>query len=342
MLSDQARAAARIGKAQAPAIALAGFRCDTRRSSIQLLITGAGFASIWLIMWLCRDQGYWITLLLAFPAGGFLLRLFAIQHDCGHGSFFESRGLNDFVGRTLGVFTLTPYKYWRRLHATHHANSGNLDRRGIGDIEMLTVAEYRGLSRMRQIVYRLYRHPAVLLGIGPLYLFIFKHRLPFDLPLTQGQAWQSVLGTNLAICLLAAGMMWLVGPGDFIRIQLPPVVLASVAGVWLFFVQHQFEAAYWRREKNWNFRQAALHGSSYYRLPKLLQWMSASIGLHHVHHLSSRIPNYRLQEVLDQSPQLKAVRPLTLRQSLACITLSLWDEGAGKMIRFHDLSSLPH
>ena len=337
MLSDQGRGTARIGEAHTPAIALKGFRCDTTRSTIQLLITSAGFVLTWLIMWLCRDQGYWITLLLAFPAGGFLLRLFAIQHDCGHGAFFESRWLNDLVGRTLGVMTLTPYKYWRRLHAVHHANSGNLDRRGIGDIEMLTVAEYRVLPRMRQIAYRLYRHPLVLFVIGPLYLFMFKHRLPFDLPLTQGQAWQSVLGTNLAIFLLAAGMMWLVGPAAFIKIQLPLVVLASSAGVWLFFVQHQFEAAYWRREKDWSFRQAALGGSSYYRLPKILQWMTASIGLHHVHHLSSRIPNYRLQEVLEQTPQLKAARALSVRQSLACITLSLWDEDAGKMIRFHDL-----
>ena len=339
MLSDQRRRTARSLGAHSPAIALNTFRCDTTRSTIQLLTTSAGFVLTWLVMWLFRDQGYWITLLLAFPAGGFMLRLFAIQHDCGHGAFFKSRGLNDFVGRTLGVFTLTPYKYWRRLHAVHHANSGNLDRRGIGDIEMLTVAEYRGLSRMKQIAYRLYRHPIVLLGIGPLYLFLFKHRLPFDLPLTQGQAWQSVLGTNLAIIILVAAMMWLVGPGDFIRIQLPTVVLASSAGVWLFFVQHQFEAAYWRRDKDWNFREAALGGSSYYRLPKILQWMTASIGLHHVHHLSSRIPNYRLQEVLERTPELKASQELTLRQSLACITLSLWDEDAGKMIRFNDLGN---
>ncbi len=317
---------------------LSAFRCDTTRSVVQLLTTSAAFALAWIAMWWCQEEYYWLSLLLAFPAGGFLLRLFVIQHDCGHGAFFRTRRLNDWVGRTLGVITLTPYKYWRGLHAAHHATSGNLDRRGAGDIGTLTVREFRQLSPIRQIVYRLYRHPLVLFGLGPLYLFVLKHRLPFDLPLAQGQAWQSVLGTNLAILLLVSGLIWLVGPVAFFKIQGPLVVLGSSAGVWLFFVQHQFEAAYWRREMDWNFHQAALHGSSYYRLPRILQWMTASIGLHHVHHSSSRIPNYRLQEALEQTPALRAAPALTLAQSLGCVSLVLWDEGAGKMIRFRDLT----
>lgn len=323
-----------------PLPGLKAFGCVTRRSLVQLITTISGFALTWLAMWLMRGQAYGITLLLAIPTAGFLLRLFCIQHDCGHGAFFASRRLNDHVGRALGVVTLTPYRYWQRLHAAHHAHSGNLDRRGLGDIHILTVSEYRALSRPKKIAYRFYRHPAVLFGIGPLYLFLFKHRLPFDLPLSQAQAWQSVLGTNLAILLLASGMIWLMGPAAFVKILLPPVALASSAGVWLFFVQHQFEAAYWRREKDWSFRQAAVSGSSWYQLPKILQWVTASIGLHHVHHLSSRIPNYRLQEALVQTPQLRGAQALTMRQSLTCVSLSLWDEHAAKMIRFRDLRPL--
>jgi omega-6 fatty acid desaturase (delta-12 desaturase) len=316
---------------------LKGFRSDPRRSIGQLLITIMGFGFLWLIMWFSLPHGYWITLLLAIPTGGFLVRLFIIQHDCGHGSLFRSRRVNDLIGRAIGVLTLTPYGYWRRAHASHHANSGNLDRRGIGDIETLTVSEYDALSRWRKIAYRFYRHPFVLFGLGPPYLFIVKHRFPFDLPRTQKGSWASVLGTNVAIACLLTVMALLVGPVDFIKIQLPLVLLGSSAGVWLFFVQHQYETAYWRRDKDWDFYAAALHGSSHYTLPKALQWMTASIGLHHVHHICSQIPNYRLQECLDSIPELKAAPRLTMAQGLGCATLSLWDEQTGRMIRFRDL-----
>ena len=316
---------------------LKGFRSDPKRSIGQLLITVTGFGSLWLIMWFSLPHGYWITLLLAIPTGGFLVRLFVIQHDCGHRSLFRSRWINDLIGRAIGVITLTPYGYWRRAHASHHANSGNLDRRGIGDIETLTVSEYNALSRWRKITYRLYRHPIVLFGLGPSYLFMVKHRFPFDLPRTQKGSWASVLGTNIAIACLLTAMALLVGPVDFIKIQLPLVLLGSSAGVWLFFVQHQYETAYWRRSEDWDFYAAALHGSSHYRLPKALQWMTASIGLHHVHHVCSQIPNYRLQECLDCIPELKAAPRLTMAQGLGCATLSLWDEQAGRMIRFRDL-----
>jgi len=299
-------------------------------------VTSAALALLWLGMWVSLGHGYWITLLLAVPAAGFLVRLFIIQHDCGHGSLFRSRFANDLTGRILGVFTLTPYDYWRRTHAAHHATSGNLDRRGVGDISTLTVREYLALSRWRRLVYRLYRHPLVLFGIGPIYLFILKHRLPLDMPLRSG-VWRNLFATNAGIVALIAVLAVLVGPLALLKLHLPIVLLAASAGIWLFHVQHQFEESYWQRDPTWSFHQAALQGSSYYRLPRLLQWFTASIGLHHIHHLCSRIPNYRLQQCLDENPELHQVRRLTLLQSLQCARLSLWSEEAGRMIRFSDL-----
>ena len=313
---------------------------DVRRSIAQLLVTGSALALLWLGMWVSLGHGYWITLLLAVPAAGFLVRLFIIQHDCGHGSLFRSRLANDLTGRILGVFTLTPYDYWRRTHAAHHATSGNLDRRGVGDISTLTVREYLAMSRWRRLVYRLYRHPLVLFGIGPIYLFILKHRLPLDMPLRSG-VWRNLFATNAGIAALIAVLAILVGPLALLKLQLPIVLLAASAGIWLFHVQHQFEDSYWQRDPAWSFHQAALRGSSYYRLPRLLQWFTASIGLHHIHHLCSRIPNYRLQECLDENPELHEVRRLTLLQSLRCARLSLWSEESGRMIRFRDLRTIP-
>jgi acyl-lipid omega-6 desaturase (Delta-12 desaturase) len=311
---------------------------DPSRSIAQLLITGSALVLLWLGMWMSLGHGYWITLLMAVPAAGFLVRLFIIQHDCGHGSLFRSRLANDLTGRILGIFTLTPYDYWRRTHAAHHATSGNLDRRGIGDINTLTVREYLALSRWRRLVYRLYRHPLVLFGVGPIYLFILKHRLPLDMPLRSG-VWRNLFVTNLGIVALTAVLAVLVGPLALLKLHLPIVLLAASAGIWLFHVQHQFEDSYWQRDGSWNFHQAALQGSSYYHLPRLLQWLTASIGLHHIHHLCSRIPNYRLQECLDANPELHKVRRVTLLESLRCARLALWCEEAQRMIRFRDIKA---
>lgn len=297
------------------------------------------FLLLWVAMWLSLDLGYWLTLLLAVPTAGLLVRLFIIQHDCGHGSLFRSRRINNLVGRVLGVVTLTPYDYWRRAHAAHHATSGNLDRRGVGDIETMTVREYRAGPRWRRLAYRAYRHPLVLFGIGPTYLFVLKHRLPFDLPLLHKGPWLSVLATNAAIVGLTIILAAAIGLTDLLLVHLPVILLASSIGVWMFFVQHQFEDATWQREAPWNFYQAAFAGSSFYRLPKVLQWFTASIGLHHVHHLCSKIPNYRLQETLDQVAELRAVKPLTLLASVRCACLALWDEEAQRMVRFRDLRS---
>jgi omega-6 fatty acid desaturase (delta-12 desaturase) len=311
---------------------------SARRSIAQLLVTVAALVLLWLGMWISLGHGYWITLLLAVPAAGFLLRLFVIQHDCGHGSLFRSRFANDLTGRIIGVFTLTPYDYWKRTHAAHHATSGNLDRRGIGDINTLTVREYLALSRWRRLAYRCYRHPLVFFGIGPIYLFILKHRLPLDMPLRSG-VWHNLLATNAGIVGVTVALALLVGPVEMLKLQVPVVLLAASAGIWLFHVQHQFEESYWRRDGSWSFFQAALQGSSYYSLPRWLQWLTASIGLHHIHHLCSRIPNYRLQECLDAHPELRQARRITLVGSLRCARLSLWNEDTGRMIRFRDLAS---
>ena len=325
-------------EARGLAAKLKDFAAPNRKRSIaQLATTGTVFLALWIGMWLGVEHAYWLTLLLSVPAAAFLVRLFAIQHDCGHGSFFRSTLANNIAGRILGVITLTPYDYWRRAHAAHQATSGNLCRRGIGDIHTLTVAEYGGLSRWGRFAYRFYRHPLVLLGLGPTYLFVLKHRLPVDLPLARKEMWLSVLATNLAIAGVITALALVIGPVGLLKIQAPVVLMASSLGVWLFFVQHQFEDTHWRRDGAWNVHLAALQGSSHYALPRALRWLTASIGLHHVHHLSSRIPNYRLQDCVDQIPELAQARRLTLLDSLRCVRLALWDEERGRMIRFRDL-----
>jgi omega-6 fatty acid desaturase (delta-12 desaturase) len=310
---------------------------DRKRSIAQLLTTGIAFLALWVGMWFAAEQAYWLTLLLSVPAAAFLVRLFAIQHDCGHGAFFRSTRANNIAGRILGVITLTPYDYWRRAHAAHHATSGNLDRRGIGDIHTLTVAEYRALGGWARFAYRFYRHPLVLFGLGPTYLFVLKHRLPVDLPWSRREMWLSVLATNLAIAGAITAMILTIGPLGLVKIHVPVILLASSLGVWLFFIQHQFEGGHWRHDGDWNVHLAALQGSSHYVLPGFLRWMTASIGLHHVHHLCSRIPNYRLQDCVDQLPDLAEARRITLWQSLGCARLALWDEARGRMVRFRDL-----
>ena len=319
---------------------LKAFGATRWRSITQLLVTAGAFVVLWLGMWLSLDHGYWITLLLAPPTAGLLVRLFIIQHDCGHGSYFRSRRANDIVGRVLGVITLTPYDYWKLAHATHHAMSGNLDGRGVSDIDTLTVKEYRALTRWRRLVYRLFRHPLVLFGLGPGYLFVITHRLPLDLPLLRTGLWRGVMATNVAITGLLVALAVLIGPIALTMIHLPLVLLGSATGVWMFFVQHQFEDTYWERGENWDFVQAALRGSSYYRLPGVLQWMTGHIGLHHVHHLSSKVPNYRLQECVDRIPELKCVQPITMLGSLGCARLALWDEDSRKLISFRDAVGL--
>jgi acyl-lipid omega-6 desaturase (Delta-12 desaturase) len=234
------------------------------RAIVEIAITFLPFAALWVLMWATLDLGYWFALSLAIPAAGFLVRLFMIQHDCGHGSFFRHRLTNDWIGRIIGVLTLTPYGFWRRTHAMHHASSGNLDRRGIGDVDTLTVDEYRTRSIWGRLRYRLYRHPLVMFGIGPAYLFILRNRLPIGMMRGGWRPWASTMETNLAIALIAATLVWFIGIKAFLLVHVPIMLLAASVGVWLFYVQHQFERTTWENESEWNLHQAALHGSSHY------------------------------------------------------------------------------
>ena len=320
---------------------LAGYRePSSARSIIEILITVLPLMFLWLLMWVSLDIGYWLCLLLSVPTAGFLVRLFMIQHDCGHGAFFRQRVVNDWVGRVISVLTLTPYDFWRRTHAIHHAHSGNLDHRGIGDIDMLTVREYFALSRWRRLLYRLYRHPLVMFGIGPVYNFVLRQRLPLGLMRSGWQPWASTMATNIAIAILAAALIWLVGVGPFLLVHLPITFLGASIGVWLFYVQHQFEETFWDRDEDWNFHEAALRGSSHYDLPHVLRWFTANIGMHHVHHLCSRIPYYRLPRVLRDHPQLAAVGRLTLLESLKCLRMALWNEEQRRGISFREMRAL--
>lgn len=312
-----------------------------RRSILQLLATLIPLSALWTAMVLTVNDAYWITLLLAVPTAAFVVRLFMIQHDCGHRSFFRSSRINDLLGHLLGVLTLTPHGYWRIAHNIHHATSGNLDKRGIGDMTILTVREYLLLSRWKRLAYRIYRHPVTFLGIGSLYLFVLKFRLPLDLLRRHPRTLVSVMATNVAILTLMTGVGLWIGLPKLLMVQAPIVVLSSLAGIWLFYIQHQFEHTYWRHNETWNFHDAAIYGSSYYDLPQPLRWLTADIGIHHIHHLSSRIPNYRLRECLVDNPELRDIGRLTLHDSLKCLRLALWDEQMDRLVRFSALASRP-
>lgn len=302
------------------------------RSIFEIAVTVVPLIAFWALAWATLDIGYWLALPLALGAGAFMVRLFAIQHDCGHGAFFRQRSANDWIGRIASVLTLTPYEVWRRTHATHHASTGNLDKRGLGDVDTLTVEEYRARSMWGQLRYRLYRHPLVMFGLGPAYLFIVQHRLPIGLMRGGWRPWVSTMTNNLAIVLFAGLLIWLVGIQAFLLIHLPVLLLSASVGVWLFFVQHQFEHTKWDSDPDWNLHEAALHGSSHYDLPAFLRWFTANIGIHHVHHLSSRIPYYRLPHVLRDHPELRAVGRLTLIQSFRCVRLVLWDRTQRRLV----------
>lgn len=304
------------------------------RSITELGITLVPFVAICGGMLVAVQHGYWLALLLVPLAAGLLLRLFLIQHDCGHGSFFPSRAANDWVGRCLGVLTLTPYACWRRSHALHHAGTGNLDARGFGDVDTLTVREFHARSRWRRSFYRLYRHPMIMFGIGPAYLFLLRHRLPIGLMKSGREYWVSSMGSNLATAALVAALITGFGLKAVLLVLLPALLLAASAGVWLFYVQHQFEDGHWDRDDDWSFHQAALHGSSHLHLPAVLRWFTANIGVHHVHHLASRIPYYRLSEVLRDRPELVAVNRLTIADTFKTFRLALWDEDQRRMVRF--------
>ena len=306
---------------------------STLRSLFELAVTIGPFVLLWGLAWLSLEVSYWLTLLISLVNAAFLLRLFAIQHDCGHGSFFRNRTLSDWVGRALGILTLTPYDVWRRSHSIHHSSSGNLGRRGIGDIHTLTMAEYEERTPFQRLLYRLYRNPIVLFGLGPGYLFFLQNRLPLGF-MAEARYWVSAMGTNIGIIIGLALVLYFGGLMPIMLIFLPTTLLAATTGVWLFYVQHQFETTHWEAEEDWQLHDAAFHGSSHYVMPKVLQWLSANIGVHHVHHLNSRIPFYRLPDVLRDHGDLADANRMTIWESFRNARLHLWDEDSKRLLSF--------
>lgn len=304
-----------------------------KRSVFEIVVTSVPFVGLWALAIYSYYHSYWLSLLFIIPAAFFLVRLFAIQHDCGHGTLFRNKAINDWVGRVLGVFTLTPYDVWKKDHAAHHSTSGNLSKRGYGDITTLTTEEYQSLSWRGRFLYRVYRNPIVLFLIGPTYLFVLRQRLPLG-QMKETKAWVSAMGTNLFIAAMVLILLYTIGFWAFLFVHMPIVILAGTVGVWLFYVQHQFEDTHWDRDDQWNPQHAALYGSSHYDLPLPLRWATANIGLHHIHHLHSRIPYYQLPKIVKDYPELKTLGRITLWQSFKCVNLHLWDEANRQLISF--------
>ncbi len=310
------------------------------KSLWQLISTSALFGGLWYATYRSLDVGYWLTLLLAIPTAMMVVRLFMLQHDCGHGSFFKSSRAAEIVGTVLGVITLVPYTYWRKTHAIHHASSGDLDGRDFGDIDTLTVKEYLSRPKVKRIMYRLYRHPITMLVVGPAWQFILKHRLPLDIPFSWKKEWFSVHITNILLAAASLLMCWLVGWKAFLAVQLPVTLIAGAIGIYLFYVQHQYEDTYWRYREAWNYYASGLEGASHLVMPKFLQWCTANIGLHHIHHIASKIPNYRLQRCFDEIPALQKVTTLTLPSSVKTLWLTLWDEDEKRLVGFSELKRI--
>ncbi|WP_371156047.1 fatty acid desaturase [Jannaschia sp. 2305UL9-9] len=315
---------------------------DNLRSVFELCVSAGPFIALWVLACWVAQYSYLGALAISIVNGGFLLRLFCIQHDCGHGSFFGDRRVSDWVGRVLGVVTWTPYDVWRRTHSIHHSHAGDLGHRGIGDIMTLTTEEYHQRSAFGRWLYRAYRSPIVLFGIGPSYIFFLQNRLPLGL-MTQGRKyWISAMGTNIALAAILGLIAYVGGWQALVLVMLPSTLVAASIGMWLFYIQHQFEETHWDEGDDWQLHDAALHGSSHYDLPPILRWFSANIGIHHVHHLYARIPFYRLSEVLRDHAELGDYGRMTLRESLACARLDLWDTGTRKLISFRDAHRMKH
>jgi len=316
-------------------------RSSTVKAVWQLANTLIPYAGLWALMIRLVQGGapYWITLALSVVASGFLVRLFILFHDCCHGAFFNSRRANSIIGNLLGILAFTPFAEWRRQHSIHHATAGDLDRRGTGDIPTLTVEEYRAASQWGKLAYRLTRNPYLMCLVGPTFVFLIIPRFPYRGARKRERV--GVMLTNLGIAAMVGAFSLGIGFRAYLAIQLPVILIAGAAGVWLFYIQHQFEGVYWARHQTWDLIRVAMQGSSYYKLPKVLQWFTASIGLHHIHHLRPRIPNYNLQRCYDEFPVLQAIKPVTLRGSLKSLRLNLWDERQGKLVSFRSLKADP-
>lgn len=306
---------------------------STPKALWQLANSLGAYAATWVAIAWSLSVSYWLTAVLTLLAGGFLVRVFIIFHDCGHGSFFKSKRANDVLGYITGVLTFTPYALWRKEHAIHHSTSGDLDRRGIGDVPTMTVEEFHAAPKWKQLGYRFIRNPFVLFGIGPLVLFLIKHRMVLS-KTASPQERRSVHWTNLGILGMIVVMSFLMGFLPYLLVQIGAIAVAGSAGTWLFYVQHQFEGVTWERKEDWDFFEAAIQGSSFYKLPKMLQWFSGNIGYHHIHHLSPRIPNYHLERCHEAESLFQKVPPVTLLSSLKCLTYRLWDETHQKLVGF--------
>lgn len=308
------------------------------RALWQIVNTFVPYALIWVLMYLSLSISWWLVVPLAILAGGFVVRIFIIFHDCGHGSFFKSRRANDIVGFIAGMLTFTPYYHWRWEHNIHHATSGHLEKRGVGDIWTMTVQEYLEASRWKRFAYRFARNPFILFVVAPVYLFVIRQRFPSRR--ANKRERHSVYWMNLAILAMAISMSAIFGVKAYVTIQLIVIGVAGASGIWLFYVQHQFEDVYWERGENWDYTRAALEGSSFYKLPKVLQWFSGNIGFHHIHHLSARIPNYNLERCHRADPLFQSVKPITFFESLKSLGFRLWDEERRRLVGFRHLKTL--
>jgi omega-6 fatty acid desaturase (delta-12 desaturase) len=307
---------------------------DIRKTIWQLVNTLVPYIGLWVLMVYAMEISYWLVLPMALLAGGLVVRLFIFFHDCGHFSFFKTAQTNHRVGSILGLLVFTPYYQWRQSHAVHHASAGNLDKRGVGDVWTLTVDEFLEAPWWKQLFYRVYRNPLIMFGVGPLLTFLVLHRIPSkDFGKRERN---SIHWTNLGLVVIISLTGWMIGFKNYFLIQLPVIWVASTAGVWLFYVQHQFEGVYWERAKDWDFLKAGLEGSSFYKLPKVLQWFSGSIGFHHIHHLSPRIPNYLLEKCHRENP-IFHVKPVNLWSSFKSLTFRLWDEKKHQLVNFRYL-----
>lgn len=316
---------------------------NNKKAIIQVLNTLPSFFIVCALMLYSFQSLYWLTLLLTPIAAGLLVRIFIIQHDCGHGSFFTKRVWNNRLGRALSLLTWTPYDFWRKTHNLHHASSGNLDSRGFGSIETVTVKEFAAMTARQRFWYRVYRNPFVMMLAGTPLFILLVQRVPLAEPfsfvevakkVSFSSIWKSVMGLNLALLLFYGTLGFVFGFGPVLTMYIPVVALTALIGGWLFYIQHQFEDAHWEHGKDWDYHEAAVMGSSYYDLPKILQWFSGNIGLHHIHHLNAKIPNYRLQECLDAHPDLQTLNRITFWESLKYARLALWDEDKKKMVTF--------
>jgi omega-6 fatty acid desaturase (delta-12 desaturase) len=312
-------------------------RADVRRAALDIATSVVPYLALWVPMYLALDVSYFLTLAIAIPAAGFLLRTFMAFHDCTHGSFLPTKRANAWVGTALGLFVFQPFLAWRHNHAVHHATAGDLDRRGVGDLTTMTVSEYHAATPRQRFAYRAFRNPLVMFGLGWLFSLMIQPRfVPKD---ARPRIRRSVIWTNVALVVLVGAVCWLIGWQEFLLIQGPTAMLAGAAGVFLFYVQHQFEDTYWQSSDGWSFADAALKGSSYLKLPKVLQFFTGSIGLHHVHHLSARVPNYHLQRAHDANPIFHDVPVLSLWDGLRAARLKLWDEDRGRLVTFAEAAS---